>query len=271
MEAHKGTPFAHSADVNAISRRGDDSQLELLLSMLIAFSLKSPRAAEAATKITSLPQNIRDLLPRPPTQSVAPDIATDSLTRIQADISSLKEEIAKLRASMSLHNEQEIANANAELFAEEIRNQTKAQRLQALIDLENHNATLRKQHQDLTSQCTELEEALAAEERRGIDYSLLTARLEDLSRDPQLQAAERLLNEKKEWKRVLRRLIAQRQGLQARFDAKQALTAMNERKAFLAQLQEVNQKRKQRAEMNLLLVQRKMRQEFFQAEMRSFI
>jgi hypothetical protein len=260
-EAHKGTQYEYPVDVTAIARRGDASQLALLVTMLIAFSTKCPHAADAAAKLPAIPAHLRPSLP------------IDELAEIRSAVAVLREEVHRLRSQppSAEVDEQEIAGAKAQLFTDEIRNQTKAQRLQGLIDIETHNAALRKQQDALTSQVSDLEARVDAQKSRGVDYSELTQKLEELRGLPAFAETAELLQEKKDRKKVFRRLFARWQALRAKLDAHQELLASNERRDFLTQLHQVNLKRKQRAEVALLLAQRKMRLDFFRADMRTFL
>jgi chromosome segregation ATPase len=142
-------------------------------------------------------------------------------------------------------------------------------KIQQLSDIESHLETLRRQRDELQSSVAQLEETEASGGKA--DYSILVERLQELKVDPATQEVERLCAEKKDFKRRIRRLTLQIQGLQARVKGHEDVPVLTERRDFLAHLVEVSRMRRARAQVNMRILQKKMRQETFQLEMRSFL
>jgi hypothetical protein len=164
-----------------------------------------------------------------------------------------------------------IADAKAQIFAAEVAHNTKTQRLQAFEEIEAQVAVIRGNIEEARARSAGLEQQLAAREANGPDYSPLTDRLQQLKIDPGQAEMERLIAERKELKQGIKVAEADQRKLRARLDGQQGMAILSERKAFLEQLQEANVRRKQRMELHLSMLQKKMRQEAFQLEMRSFV
>jgi hypothetical protein len=274
-EFHSGTMFDLSPDITAIATRGVPAQLEVLCSMLIAYSLKSPKQSEVQSRMKTLSPDdrsrIAELVPLGPDHLT---VLNDEIARLQSSNAELRLEIDRLtEQSKDLTPEEEalIASANAQIFAEEVRNQTKQQRLQGLRDIENRCAVLLCQIESLNCQASELEVQLRADESRELDYSVLTDMLDLLAASPALAAVRELTVEKKTLKRTLRQVFAERQKWQAKLESQQNFTILTERRIFLTHVYEANVKRRERAVLNLMLAQKKMRQDLFQAEMQTFL
>jgi hypothetical protein len=282
-------------DATAIARREDSAEIEKLVAMLISYALKSPKANDVKVRMQSLaPETsaeIESLLSsgeepakatistsrsESPEESDSPRATSDTslLNTLRLDISALKKTNNALKAELAEQKDdavtdQQLAEANASIFPLEVVNQTKLSKIQQLADIETHVETLRRQRDELLSVVARLEHSTTS--GTEADYSVLIERLQELKVDPATQEVERLCAEKKDFKRRIRKLKLQTQALQAKAEGHQDPAVLTARRDFLARLVEVNRMKKARAQVNMRILQKKMRQETFQLEMRSFL
>jgi hypothetical protein len=272
-EAHKGTPFAFHCDPTMLARRGADPDWENLSVMLIAYALKSPRRAEIEARMGGADGDaIRVCLGEAERESPPASPARPQLLPLKAENAQLAKAVEQLRAEVQALKQTpavtdvELEKAKAELFAEEIRVSAKQQRLDSLLAVESHLISLQQQIEELR-----LREREAARADGQADYSVLTDRLQELHLDPALQTVEKLEEQTRKLKRAAKAAKARLDGLLARRDGQQDFAVLHERLAFLRKLEEANVTRQQRATLNATILQKKMRQETFQAEMRTFL
>jgi hypothetical protein len=289
----KGTRDDLTVDAGAIARRGDEAQLESLILILIQYSLQSPKQSEADARLKSLPEADQNALKsflqtstkspeaKPASEPESPEARAKLLSTkqeidrlraanadLQAEITALKQKATEPVPDASYAR---LAEAKVQCFTLDVSNNTKSSRLQALIDIEAHIGTLRTKIDELTPKCRDLEQQLQARDATKLDLSFLTDKLREIKADPALAEVERLLEERRGLKRDLTGVQNILKKMQARLDGQQGMAILAERKVFLQQLHEANIKRKQRMELHLMLMQKKMRQEAFQLEMRAFV
>jgi hypothetical protein len=284
-EIHKGTRFELSCDATGLARRGTESDLENIAVMLIAYALKSPKRESVEAQLATLSESeskaIRAIVEGPPDQSQAlspPPTPVRTTPPASPDDSQLANAVQTLRAEVAALKEKaepavldkELETAKAELFAEEVRCQTKRQRLDGLLAVEEHLNGLHQQIQELKDRIGLLEGG-KSDPNSGLDYAVLTDRLQELHLDPGLQVVEELEEQSRKLKRQRKAVKARTDALLARRDGHQSFAVLNERLVFRRKLEAVNIVRRWRAKLNVMTLQKKMRQETFQFEMQNFL
>ena len=309
QEAVKGTHYDRTVDVTSIARRGDVAQISSLVIMMIGFALKSDKKKETIEKIKGMAREhqivMKEILTKP--KAAAPEsepekaaqeapaapetpkpTEDDKVNELKAELAALNHENASAReANQALQKEIEdirsrddtaekptlaqLAEVKAKIYPIEVAIGSKEQKLGYLEDIGKQLEALLAKVEAGKAEASKLEQELTASESKGPDYSVLTERLQQLNLDPRQQEIDKLLEETKEMRKKLRALNTHKQKLQMKVDGQQGLAVLMERKLFLENLEATNTRRRERAELNLTLAQKRMRQDAFQMEMRSFI
>ncbi|KAH0792354.1 hypothetical protein GPJ56_003880 [Histomonas meleagridis] len=285
-------------DTTAIVRRGDISQLESLLSMLINYSVISPKKEEVQQifqKLSPEDQAILKEIIEPSksetTRQEVPNLSPVKTSQNQSNTNNLKDQIQKkkkeletLKAKNKLLKEEQselyknqneetdesmiskIAELKAEIFALEVKNKTKTQMLQS----NNTESQINQLQIELNTIQNEVE-SLGKELKTHSNESLLMAKLNTLKTNPNYKIGNEINESMKDLKRNIRKLHRQNDLLQTMIDEKQRIVVLEQRKQFLNQMLASNTMRLNRAKLHLYMVQKKMRTDVFLADMNSFV
>lgn len=195
---------------------------------------------------------------------------------LRSEINTLKEQSPNANSNDNQNDDmqkeiQKVAAIKAQIYVLQQSKKQKANRKQQLIDIKSRIPTLQENVEKVRNEIKELQSTIDENENKGPDYSVLVDRLQELRIDPKTKEASDLTDQIKQLKRKLKEINKKRDLLQAKLDGQQGIAVLEDRKRFLQQLEITNQQRKQRAQLNLTLSQKKMRYEAFLQEMRSFI
>ena len=102
-------------------------------------------------------------------------------------------------------------------------------------------------------------------------YKVLCDRLQELQLDPKMGEVKELLSKRKKFYSVIKKLQQSKQQLEAKIDGQQELAVLLEREKFATNVLEQTKIRKKRASLSLMLMEKKLRIDTFELEMKSFL
>ena len=304
-----GSAYDQKPDLTTLTRKQDRDQIERMLITMFGFALKVKKA-EATEKIRALTKEHKAVImslvksisakkegdktektEQTTKSETKPEVSNEEIERLQKELAELKKENATLKTeneqlskeveALEQAKEQESvsesptyvqrAAVKADMIPIEASISSKKQKLALFADIEEQLKILTGKVSEATDEAKRLEQALKDSECKGSDYTVLKERLEELKKDPRKEKIDKLVAEKKSLAKELKQLHTKKQTLQAKLGGQHGLAALAERKQFLQNLEATNIQRRNRAEVNLILHEKKMRQDIFQMEMRSFI
>lgn len=181
----------------------------------------------------------------------------------------MKAEIPKLKEALLIKQKkpnilENIACLNAEIFAIQIANESKTQKLKKLLEESKEVSQLEKVRESKINEFDVLQKELN-------DISLLFSHLQNVRLDPSTQTVSDLIETRRQYLSKMKKMKILRQQLQGRIEGQESFGILTERITDLKTIRDENIMRERRTQLNLILQMKKMRGDIFQNSMKNLL
>ena len=166
------------------------------------------------------------------------------------------------------NNDAALAKINAEIFTAETKNELKEKKKLQLLEIQSQYEKMQQIKINLEQQLNQLQEKSQNSDSK---YKVLCDRLQKLQLDPKTEDVQDLLKKRKKYHSVVKKLQQTKQQYEAKIDGLQELAVLKEREKFANQVLEQSKIRQKRAAFSHMLMEKKLKIETFELEMKSFL
>jgi len=290
-------------DSLGLAKKYDLQALENFLTLLIMFATKSKKQKELIERIKSiqvpqiseLKRIMKTVIKSPPpkdngaTVNVAPlekavsppkdeyQLKQEELEKSNNNLKQKIEEIQKeiQEDAMIFPKDQPIesvlAGIKSEVFTLETQISYKKTKTQKLAQVKRDYENSIMIRDDLKNRIQEKQEELRMLKENTNEQSILREKLQTIRLDPQNEVITKIRSDVKKYASSINALIAKENELKHRIQSQQSFEDLTLKKAVAQKIEEQNNIRKSRIDLHLSLLQKQLRSEVFQKEMRSLV
>lgn len=263
-------------DLTSLVIRNSLEQLENLFSNLICYSLVSVKKEDVIVRIKRMNQSDQKVI------NGIINFEEDNKQTYRETIEKKKKEIEELKnENIKLQDEinnikknitegeliSKVAELNAEMFTLEVQNKTKKEKLRHFLEVEQQITSFENEIEKSKNELLQLEDNYKNQDK----YSFLNEQLELLKANQKMKYVNEIVENMSEIKKKLKVLNKQRLLMQSKIDYQHDVQVLKTRRDFLKQMVESNTLRVKRARLNLCLVEKKMKNSYYQIDMNSLI
>lgn len=196
---------------------------------------------------------------------------------LESEIAKLKEQIEnakKQKEQESVNNNtmvQQIGSIKTQVFTIQSKNNALMQKIQKKRNAKDLIAKLEKDRNELKEKLQQAEVQKQDSNSTQKIIETLNTRLQNVRLDPRNDKIEKIREDAKKYKSIIKKLQQADEVLKNRIIGQQSLSSLQERIEFLKNLEKTNVERLKRAKLSLALTMKSLRCDAFQKEMRSII